>query len=89
LKWFLNKKTKIVYTSDVIAHYGGTGISTANQDLAFEKDRAYKYIRYGLWSVPKRFLLLCGKKELLYGKTNISKKLIISLLCLIILFRIH
>jgi glycosyltransferase involved in cell wall biosynthesis len=89
LKWFLNKKTKIVYTSGIIAHYGGTGISTANQDLAFEKDRAYKYILYGLWSVPKQFLLLCCKKELLYGKTNIYKKLIISLLCIIILFRIQ
>jgi glycosyltransferase involved in cell wall biosynthesis len=89
LKWFLNRKTKIVYTSGIIAHYGGSGISTANPDLAFEKDRAYKYIRYGLWSVPKQFLLLCSKKELLYGKTTVFKKLIICLLCLIILFRIH
>lgn len=89
LKWFLNKKTKIVYIPDVIANYDSKGISTLNEDFLFSQDRAYNYIIYGLWSVPKHLLLLYCQKELFYGNTNIKKKLILSLLILIILFRIH
>jgi glycosyltransferase involved in cell wall biosynthesis len=89
LKWFLDKKTKIVYVSDAIAFYNDKGISTLNKDCPFEQDRGYNYVLYGLWSIPKRFLLLCGQKELLHGKTTVRKKLILCLLILIILFRIH
>jgi glycosyltransferase involved in cell wall biosynthesis len=89
LKWFLNKKTKIAYIPDIIANYDSKGISTLNEDFSFSQDRGYNYIIYGFRSVPKRFFLLCCKKELFYGKTNIKKKLIISLLILITLFRIR
>lgn len=64
IKWFLNKHINKLYVEETIADYADGGFSSQNGDELFEKDKNFRFICSGLFTLPKHFLLdICRKRS--------------------------
>ena len=63
IRWFFSSKISRLYVDLIITNYGDSGYSSSNRDLAFDKDRNIKCIKYGIGKLTTYELFGLLKKE--------------------------
>jgi glycosyltransferase involved in cell wall biosynthesis len=63
MRWLLDCSIRKKYVDRVIAVYDGSGFSFAHPDVAFRRDRLYRYLTYGRGQLPASLFLALLVKD--------------------------